>query len=150
MTIHRGTRSVFVIAVIGLGCSSWQRQVYESKYAVNDCKSSDYVDLRKVENPVVDFSHHDKHRYEPPCLMVDPGQVVEFRGDFTAHPLKAGIGPAMDADNGWRGDIGLIPAVTSRGSSLKVKAGNPGSYGFYCAHHEKEGMRGAILVAAGK
>jgi plastocyanin len=80
--------------------------------------------------------------YSPPCLAVAAGQSVTFSGDFTAHPLEAGVAPGAggtgSADN-------PIPS-TSTGSSLTVAFPTAGTYPYFCVRHASLGMYGAIRV----
>ena len=76
--------------------------------------------------------------YTPKCMRIMVGQSVTFTGagaeTFADHPIEPACGPAS--------------AITpyDGGASATFTFNTIGLYGYSCATHEAEGMRGAIMV----
>ena len=111
---------------------------------VNGCTVRDAVDWLYV-GPTprhVDFACC---AYAPPCVKIRPGRTVRWLGDFTFHPLRAGLvtGGSTQSQPG-----NPIPAVDSGTNSGQISFADAGSWGFYCNFHwATDAMYGAVIVA---
>lgn len=70
--------------------------------------------------------------YSPAIVVVAPGDTVEWRGDFSSHPLVS--------------QEGLWPTQSS-GTSFSHTFDSFGTYHFFCQIHGPFGMRGQVLVS---
>lgn len=83
--------------------------------------------------------------YDPPCVKIKPGRTVRWLGDFTFHPLRAGL----VAGNQTQPQPGNpIPAVDAGTDSGQISFPQAGVWGFYCNFHwSTDAMFGAVIVA---
>ena len=71
------------------------------------------------------------------CILVDAGTVVNWNGDFTAHPLAGGESP-NDADD-------LISQSDQTGATASVTFDTAGDYPYFCTIHTTT-MLGVVYV----
>lgn len=75
------------------------------------------------------------------CVKIKAKQTVAYKGDFTAHPMKAADGTAPNPFDA------LADAISNPGTpeeQANFEFTTPGTYGFVCGIHAT--MTGAVLV----
>ena len=78
-----------------------------------------------------------RFEFEPPLLLVEPGDSVRFVPDDHMHGVKSVAGMLPEGAAPWRGRMG---------DELVVKLDQPGVYGVKCPSGYKVGMVGLIVV----
>jgi len=81
------------------------------------------------------------HYFGPPAVAVTAGTEVQWA--WTGHGGQHNV-VAED------GDFDSGDPVRSDGLSFPFTFDAPAIYGYYCATHRQEGMRGAVFVAPGE
>ena len=67
-------------------------------------------------------------------------------GDFTAHPLQAGVITSTSQTPDAPGTTPLPTTPVTSGTSETYVMQPAGQYGYYCLAHGALGMKGAIFV----
>ena len=80
---------------------------------------------------VVSFGGALGNNYSPSSITVNVGDTVEWRGDFSIHPLVS--------DNGLWGTEG-------GGSTFSFTFNSPGTFDYHCQVHQALGMTGDVTV----
>ncbi|MBJ7332295.1 MAG: PKD domain-containing protein [Solirubrobacteraceae bacterium] len=78
------------------------------------------------------------NRYEPAELTVQAGDVVEWTGDFSAHPLRYRPAPTEPLSDPYTGPSPLRRTLSAAGDSFE----------YVCAIHGDQGMRGVVKAIA--
>ncbi len=86
---------------------------------------------------LVTEGEHGRFEFEPPLLLVAPGDSVRFVPDDHMHGVKSVAGMIPDGVAPWRGRMG---------DELVVTLNQPGVYGVKCPAGYKVGMVGLIVV----
>ena len=108
----------------------------------NNCTLATAVDRTAANaNRTIAFANF---AYNPPCMKIAAGQTVTWSGDFSFHPLRAGL----IVDGMPTGQAGNPIPPTSNGVSVSATFPAAGTFGFYCNFHWPNGMKGAVYVAA--
>jgi len=108
---------------------------------IHGCTEAMYVDRRTTGERVVTFGGVVGSSYSPRCMIVSAGQMVNFSGPFTSHPLRTGVTPGSSATGTTPNPI----ADTDSGSSVSFTFAAPGIYPYHCNFHQPS-MAGVILV----
>lgn len=77
-------------------------------------------------------------RYEPAELTVQAGDVVEWTGDFSAHPLRYRPSPSEPYSTPYTGPSPLRRTLSAAGDRFE----------YLCAIHGDAGMRGVVSAVA--
>ena len=80
---------------------------------------------------IVQFGDALGNNYGPSTVTINVGDIVEWRGDFSAHPLVS--------------DGGLWGTVSS-GSAFSFTFNSAGTYTYHCQVHQALGMTGEVIV----
>lgn len=113
---------------------------------VNGCDPGTALDLTAQSAVSVAFGGAVGMAYSPRCLRVKAGTQVTFNGNFTFHPLLAGLVQGAVLTPAAAGTTPLPTTAQSTGTSATFTLTPAGEYGFYCAVHATLGMSGAIFV----
>ncbi|MBM4358159.1 MAG: hypothetical protein FJ096_08605 [Deltaproteobacteria bacterium] len=103
---------------------------------INGCTratATDMTNSKSVELPAWTFGHKA-------CFILTPGTQVNWKGDFSAHPLKGGVAPTVDATS----PIGkaMVNATTAT-VVLPTEQGK--AYPYFCGIHTA--MQGVVYTA---
>ncbi len=85
----------------------------------------------------------DAFSYAPMCMQVAAGQKVTFSGDFSVHPLAAGLAPGQ---TGTATSGNPIPDTSSGTSPVTATFAASGTFPYFCRHHYAAGMIGEVVV----
>lgn len=80
---------------------------------------------------------HGRFEFEPPLLLIEPGDSVRFVPDDHMHGVKSVAGMLPEGAAPWRGRMG---------DEVVVTLDQPGVYGVKCPAGYKVGMVGLIVV----
>jgi len=86
---------------------------------------------------IIQFGGSFGFAYVPSSLSVSVGDIVEWQGDFTSHPLSSTTIPA-----------GAPSWHNGTGSLFDYTVGVVGTYNYQCDVHGSEGMVGSFVAAA--
>lgn len=86
----------------------------------------------------IQFGGELGNRYEPADLAVQAGDVVEWTGDFAAHPLRYRPSPTEPYSPPYAGPEPLRRTLSAPGDMLE----------YVCALHGDQGMRGVVTAVA--
>lgn len=86
----------------------------------------------------ISFGGELGNRYEPAELTVQAGDVVEWTGDFSAHPLRYRPSPSEPYSTPHTGPSPLRRTLSAAGDRLE----------YVCAIHGDQGMRGVVSAVA--
>lgn len=78
------------------------------------------------------------NRYEPAELTVQAGDIVEWTGDFAAHPLRFRLSPSDPFSAPYAGPSPFRRTLSAPGDRVE----------YVCALHGDEGMRGVVTAVA--
>lgn len=78
------------------------------------------------------------NRYEPAELTVQAGDIVEWTGDFAAHPLRYRLSPSDPFGAPYPGPSPFRRTLSAPGDRVE----------YVCALHGDEGMRGVVTAVA--
>lgn len=94
---------------------------------------------RAVDHVVklVTDGEHGRFLFEPPLLLVDPGDTVTFLPESRMHGVKSVAGMLPDGAMPWRGRMG---------EEVSVRLTQPGVYGVKCPAGYEIGMVALIVV----
>jgi plastocyanin len=112
----------------------------------NDCTYRAYIDrsaaaaVRTVEFGGTGAS--SEYTYAPACIVVAPGQSVQFEGNFGAPPLSPGISETDTTAGSPNNPITRTADGTSRAVAFPAR----GIYPYFCETHQQAGMAGAVWV----
>jgi plastocyanin len=99
-----------------------------------------------MANVSIAFGGTNGLKYVPNCIKVTSGTKVTFNGNFTVHPLQAGVianGTATPATTGTP----LPTTALNTGTTAMFTIQPAGTYGYYCTvHGVTQGMDGAIIA----
>lgn len=88
--------------------------------------------------------------FNPPTVNIRAGQTVEWRNtSIITHTVTDNPKTAAKADDSVLppGAIPFSSGDISAGKIFTYKFAVPGTYRYFCAHHESDGMVGTVVVA---
>jgi plastocyanin len=106
---------------------------YAFAYTVHDTAAlqSPALNVRPSQTTSIKFGGTLGFNYSPKFVFIQPGDSLQWQGDFTMHPLVS--------------DEGLWP-TNSGGSTFTFAFTKPGVYHWHCFFHGPIGMVGTVIV----
>jgi plastocyanin len=115
--------------------------------SVNNCTAAAATDMTGMATVSIAFGGATGLKYAPPCIKVTSGTKVTFTGDFTTHPLQAGVIANGTATPATAGSSPLPTTAMATGTTATFTITPAGTYGYYCTvHGVADGMEGAIIA----
>ena len=115
---------------------------------VNACNledTEDWINLGPSQRVITFGCPPFPCRFTPSCVKIKPGRTVRWSGEFTFHPLRAGLIVGAVPQNQPNNPIPDLDAGTNSG---QITFDDPGAWGFYCNFHfASDAMKGAVFVA---
>lgn len=118
--MEKGTKSRFRLSIIGAAVFSFLAAAASATATTH----------------IIQFGGSVGFVYSPSSLLVTVGDTIEWKGDFTMHPLSSTTIPA-----------GALSWHNGTGTVFDYVVAGPGTYNYHCDVHFSFGMVGSFVAA---